>query len=63
MEILSSVWSFFGWKWVLILPSWCVCMLIGANSPQTFKWSKAGLERIAQKAAAKAKALALKGKA
>ena len=36
--------------------------LIGSNSPTTFKRSKAGLERIANAAAAKARALAQRGK-
>jgi hypothetical protein len=59
---MKAIWIFFGWKWIVVLVWGYVCCLIGANSPQTFKRSKAGLERIAQNAAAKAKALALKGK-
>lgn len=35
--------------------------LIGSNSPQTFKRSKAGLERIANAAMAKARTVAQKG--
>jgi hypothetical protein len=62
MSILMALWAFFGWKWLLVLPALYGAMLIGANSPATFKRSKAGLERIAQDAAAKARALTLRGK-
>lgn len=58
--MIYAIWAFFGWKWFLVLIWGYACCLIGANSPQTFKRSKAGLERIAQNAAAKAKQIALK---
>ena len=62
MDVLWSIWAFFGWKWLLVLVGAYGCILIGANSPATFKRSKAGLERIAMDAATKARSLASKGK-
>lgn len=58
---MKAIWAFFGWKWFLVLAWGYVCCLIGANSPQTFKRSRAGLERVAQNALAKAKDLGRKG--
>jgi hypothetical protein len=60
MSFVEGLWGFFGWKWMLVLIWSYVCMLIGANSPQTFKRSKAGLERIANSAAAKAREIGQK---
>lgn len=62
MDILISLLAFFGWKWLVVIAACYGCCLIGANSPTTFKRSKAGLERIANAAAARAKELALRGK-
>ena len=50
------------WIWAILAVVFYVGCLVGANSPQTFKRSKAGLERIANAAAAKARALAQRGK-
>ncbi len=62
MEILMAVWGFFGWKWFVVIPALYGATLVGANSPQTFKRSKEGLENVANKALAKARVLAQKGK-
>lgn len=50
------------WQWIVIVIIFYAGCLVGANSPQTFKRSKAGLERIAANAAAKAKQLARCGR-
>ena len=60
--VAATAWYFVGWRaGAEILIAYVFCQ-IGANSPQTFRNSKVGLERIAESAAAKAKVLALKGK-
>lgn len=55
-------WWFLGWRTGLEVLGGYGCCLIGANSPQTFRNSKAALERIANNAAAKAVELAKRGK-
>ena len=59
---MGTIWAFFGWKWFLVFGVFYGGCLVGANSPQTFKRSKAGLERIANAVLAKAQALAQRGK-
>lgn len=61
MGLLGSVLGFFGWKWLIVLAFGYGCCLIGANSPATFKRSRAGLEKIANDLLAKAKEKALRG--
>jgi hypothetical protein len=53
---------FLGWRTGLEVVVLYVGCQVGANSPATFKNSKAGLQRIADSAAAKARVLAAKGK-
>ena len=57
-----AAWWFFGWRAGVEALSGYLWCLVGANSPQTFKRSKAGLERIANAALAKAKTLTQRGK-
>lgn len=60
--MLGIVWGSLGWWWLPFLAWSFVCMLIGARWPVTFNGSKAGLERIANAALAKAQDLARAGK-
>lgn len=46
---------FLWWQWAVVVGIFYLGCLTGANSPQTFKRSKAGLERIANAALAKAR--------
>ena len=58
---VAATW-FFGWRAGLEVLGGYGCCLIGANSPQTFRNSRHALERIANGAAAKARAIAQRGR-
>ena len=49
------MYIFSWWQWVLVVVLFYVGCLVGANSPTTFKRSKAGLQKIADAALAKAR--------